>query len=197
MESKTLKVLFVGNSYTYFNQMPEELFARLAEGYGYQVSVSSVTHGGYRLSQFADPANENGKRLREIAEGVRYDYAVLQEQSVNPIKNEAEFLEGARGVMNLICADVFILYATWGRNDGSAVLEELSLSREEMTLKLSDRYNAAADALGARVAEVGKAFLEYAKDHDKDALYCADHSHPSALGSEIAARVIFEKMIEK
>ena len=50
--------------------------------------------------------------------------------------------------------------------------------------------------LGAGVAEVGNAFLEYSKTHDKDELYDPDKSHPSALGSEIAARVIFEKMIE-
>ncbi len=195
MADKRLNILFVGNSYTYYNQMPEDAFTKLAQAEGYEVSVTSVTHGGYRLCQFANPEDEEGKRLREITSGVCYDYAVLQEQSINPILNEAEFFEGVSDVMNLICADDFILYATWGRNDGSQTLIELGLTREEMTEKLSAAYNTVADKLGARVAEVGREFLEYSRAHDKDELYDPDKSHPSALGSEIAARVIFEKMV--
>ena len=194
MSGKPINVLFVGNSYTYYNQMPEEAFKSLAREAGYEISVTSVTHGGYRLSQFADPEDEEGGRLRETIDGVHYDYAVLQEQSITPIKNEEEFFAGVSGVMNLISADNFILYATWGRNDGSPTLTELGLTREEMTEKLSKAYNSAAEKVGARVAEVGKAFLEYSKCHDKDDLYNPDMSHPSALGSALAARVIFEQI---
>ena len=50
-------------------------------------------------------------------------------------------------------------------------------------------YNKAAELHGMRVAEVGKAFLQYEPRND---LYNEDHSHPSAIGSAIAARVIFE-----
>ena len=124
-----------------------------------------------------------------------YDYAVIQEQSLNPIKNEEEFLKGVRDVMGLISADNFVLYATWGRNDGSATLGELGLTREEMTERLSAAYNKAGKLYGARVAEVGKAFLEYSKKHDKNDLYAPDNSHPSAIGSAIAARVIFKQMM--
>ena len=194
MSAKSLNVLFVGNSYTYYNQMPEEAFTSIAREAGYEVSVTSVTHGGYRLGQFADPEDEEGVRLRETICGVHYDFAVLQEQSVTPIKNEEAFLAGISGVMKLISADNFILYATWGRNDGSPTLTELGLTREEMTEKLSLAYNAAGERFGARVAEVGRAFLEYSKDHDKDDLYNPDMSHPSTLGSALAARVIFEQM---
>jgi hypothetical protein len=42
------------------------------------------------------------------------------------------------------------------------------------------------------VAEVGKAFLA---QPDKDALYDPDMTHPSALGSAIAAGVILEQVI--
>ena len=196
MADKTLNVLFVGNSYTYYNQMPEGAFTEVAEAAGYKVMVTSVTRGGFRLSQFADPDNEEGKRLRQITSGVHYDYAVLQEQSINPIVNEAEFFKGVSDIMNLICADTFVLYATWGRNDGSQTLSELGLTREEMTNKLSVAYHTAGKMFGARVAEVGKAFWEYSKSHNKDELYSPDQTHPSALGSAIAARVIFEKIIE-
>lgn len=99
------------------------------------------------------------------------------------------FWGGVRDVMKLIDADHFVLYATWGRNIGNKRLEELGLSTEEMAKKLSCAYNKAAKLCGMRVAEVGKAFLDYEPRCD---LYKEDNSHPSEIGSAIAARVIFE-----
>jgi hypothetical protein len=195
MEKKALNALFVGNSYTYFNDMPKTFFTKEASDAGYEISVTSITKGGYRLAQFADPENEHGKRLREAIDGQHYNVAVLQEQSINPVKNEEQFLEGVKGVKELIDADKFVLYATWGRNDGSPQLEELGMSREEMTEKLSLAYNKAGKAFGMTVAEVGKAFLEYAESGNKDDLYNPDKSHPSAMGSEVAAKVIFKACI--
>lgn len=195
MEVKKLRVLFVGNSYTYFNKMPHTFFVDEAKAAGYDVESTEITAGGYRLCQYADPENNHGKRLRATIDGQHYDFAVLQEQSLNPIKDEAQFLAGVEGVKVLIDADKFILYATWGRNDGSPQLEELGLTREEMTEKLSLAYNKAGQIYGMDVAEVGKAFLAYAENADKDELYNPDKSHPSPLGSSIAAKVIWEEMI--
>lgn len=196
MSPKKFSVLFVGNSYTYYNKMPENSFTEIANAAGYEVEVTSITRGGYRLCQFADPENEEGKRLRETIAGNHYDFAVLQEQSINPITNEEQFLCGVKDVMALIDADKFIMYATWGRNDGSANLAELGLTREEMTEKLSLAYNKAAKLYGADVAEVGKAFTEYSRTHDKNELYNPDNSHPSAVGSALAAEVIFKTMVK-
>lgn len=196
MPPKKFSVLFVGNSYTYYNKMPETSFTEIANAAGYEVEVTSITRGGYRLCQFADPENDEGKRLRETIAGKHYDFAVLQEQSITPITDEAQFLCGVKDVMALIDADKFIMYATWGRNDGSANLAELGLTREEMTEKLSLAYNKAANLYNADIAEVGKAFLEYSRTHDKNELYNPDNSHPSAVGSALAAEVIFKTMVK-
>ena len=195
MEKKAINVLFVGNSYTFFNKMPHTFFKAEAENAGYTATVTEITKGGYRLAQFADPENEHGIRLREAINGQHYDVAILQEQSLNPIKNEEQFIAGARDVKALIDADKFVLYATWGRNDGSPHLEELGIDRLEMTEKLSLAYNKAGEQLGMAVAEVGKAFLEYAENGSKDDLYNPDMSHPSPIGSEIAAKVIFKACV--
>ena len=188
--NKKIKVLFVGNSYTYFNDMPSTFFVNEATASGVDADVTSVTCGGAYLSQYADPENEQGKRLREIIKDKHYDFAVLQEQSINPIKNEEGFLSSVKALGELIDADKFILYATWGRNEGCPELKDLGLSRAEMTEKLSRAYNKAALKYGMSVAEVGKAFLSF--EGERDELYNKDRSHPSTLGSAIAARVIFE-----
>ena len=194
MAGKKLRVLFVGNSYTYYNDMPQAAFTELAKAAGFEVEVTAVTQGGYKLCWVADPENEHGKRLREAVAGKHFDCAVLQEQSMNPIKDEKVFFAGIEGVKSLISADRFVLYATWGRNDGSPDLLALGLTRVEMTEKLSEAYNRAGRHFGMAVAEVGKAFLA---QPDKDALYDPDMTHPSAVGSEIAARVILEQVIGK
>ena len=194
MASNNLRVLFVGNSYTYYNEMPQAAFTELATAAGFEVEVTAVTQGGYKLCQFADPENEHGKRLRDAIAGKHFDCAVLQEQSMNPVKDERQFFAGIEGAKKLISADRFILYATWGRNDGSPDLVDLGLTREEMTEKLSAAYNRAGEHYGMAVAEVGKAFLA---QPDKDALYDPDMTHPSAVGSEIAARIILEQIIGK
>ena len=186
---KSFDILFVGNSYTYYNDMPEIYFKKAAEEAGCHVTVTSITKGGAYLYQYADPEHEQGKRLRREINGKKYDVVVIQEQSVNPIKDESSFINGVRDIKALIDAKHFVLYATWGRNIGSATLAELALTREEMTEKLSMAYNKAAKLYDMRVAEVGKAFLDYEPRND---LYDEDRSHPSAIGSRVAASVIFE-----
>lgn len=74
--------MFVGNSYTYYNDMPEVYFKKAAEADGYDVTVTAVTRGGAYLYQHADQDNEQGKRLRQEIRGVHYDVAVIQEQSL-------------------------------------------------------------------------------------------------------------------
>ena len=186
---RALDILFVGNSYTYFNDMPVNYFKKMAEDSGYEVTVTAVTKGGAYLSEYADEEHSHGQMLREAVGGRHFDVAVIQEQSVNPIRDEERFINGVRDVSALIDADNFVLYATWGRNDDSPTLSDLGMTRAEMTERLSTAYNKAARLFGMSVAEVGRAFLEH---ESKDELYSQDKSHPSAIGSELAARVIFE-----
>lgn len=195
MTLKKLRVLFVGNSYTYYNDMPQNFFTDCAKAAGCEIEVTSITRGGHRLAQFADDQYEEGIRLRQAIGGKHYDVAILQEQSLTPIKDEEGFLKGTEDVAKLISAERFLLYATWGRNDGHPALEELALTRREMTEKLSEAYHKAAERIGAEVAEVGFAFLDYSERGDVNDLYNPDKSHPSAIGSKLAAEVIWERIV--
>ncbi len=191
------KILFIGNSYTFFHEMPEKIFAPLARERGLDAEVTSVTRGGWYLHKFANPENEEGKRLRKVIAGKRYDCIVLQEQSLFPVKDAAAFVQAVKDMKKLLLPHTahFVLYATWGRCDGSPQLSELSMTREEMTEHLSAAYRAAADACGMEVAEVGLAFAAYAKTHPAQELYDPDLSHPSELGSRLAAETILAAVV--
>lgn len=196
MKQTTKHVLFVGNSYTYFNDMPEKLFKPMAEAKGYSVEVTAVTAGGYYFSRFADPSDPEGQRLRRTIEGNGYDAIILQEQSCYPVRDVNGFCDNTGKLKALLAphGNKFFLYCTWGRRSDNPMLAELHMTSEQMTEGLSAAYNRAAQIHGMTVAEVGKAFADYAAQYGQADLYDPDGSHPSLLGSRIAAEVLLDTL---
>lgn len=190
------KILFIGNSYTYFHDMPTEIFAPLAREDGEPVLVSSVTRGGVQLLQFTDPDGDLGKKLSDAIRGQHFHWIVLQEQSVTPFREEETFRTGLRILKPLLApyTENFLLYATWGRRPGHKFLQETGLSTQEMTALLADAYDRAGAEFGMTVAHAGKAFLQYREAHPEAELYHEDGTHPSPLGSRIAAETIWSTM---
>ena len=193
-----MKILFIGNSYTYYHDMPECIFAPMAKEAGLEVEVQAVTHGGYKLEWFADPENEEGKRLRSVVEGRHYDCIILQDHSLSTILDPGGFFDGIRKLKTLRegKTDRFILYATWGRKPGCETLERIGMTNAEMTRHIAEFYDEAGQRFDMAVAHVGKAFAEYAREHPEEELYFTDLHHSSVLGSTIAARTILNTIME-
>lgn len=196
-----MKILFIGNSYTYYNDMPK-LFSLLAEENGQTVSVDSVTKGGRKLIENLDFENdENSKKILELSKENKYDVLFLQEQSLLPIKDIKKFQIGADELTRLAMAKRNILYATWGRKSGCEVLTEMNLTSEEMTDKLYSAYESTAKSINAELSPVGLCFNHISQKHKNLELYAPDLSHPSYFGSALAAachyKTIFGKAPEK
>ncbi len=191
------KVLFVGNSYTYFNDMPTRIFEPMLRAFG-DCKVTAITCGGYRLEQFADSTDPEGQRLRKAAEDC-YDFAILQDHSLISVLEPQNFENGAKAVVNLLQNNVknFILFATWGRKNGCETLAELGMTCEQMTEVVAKEYQRVGTKLGIPVAHVGKAFVRYAESNPNAELYYEDFHHPSKLGSTLAAQTILNKMLEQ
>lgn len=191
------RILFVGNSYTYFHDMPETIFAPMAQEAGLDVEVTAVTHGGYWLKWFADPENEEGKRLRRVIAGQHYDWVVLQDFSTATIQDPAAFFSGVRAMKELLQehTEHFVLYSTWGRKPGCITLEELGMTNPEMARRIAEQYEEAGIRFGMKPAHVGLAFLAHSEAHPEDELYFADLHHSSPLGSTVAARTILDVIL--
>ena len=123
-----LSVLFIGNSYTYYNSL-WTIFRGLASKAGYKVTVSSITSGGYTLEKFADPDDEHGKKVAEALDpknAGKYDFVVLQEQSKRPALDggRARFYNATRELCEKIRAIGAepILYSTWARKEEVPIL---------------------------------------------------------------------------
>src|SRR5678816_986615 len=72
------RVLFIGNSYTYVNDLPGT-FAKLARATGHDVVTGMVAAGGATLGQHASATT-----TKRAIDSLRWDYVVIQEQSQIP-----------------------------------------------------------------------------------------------------------------
>jgi len=196
MEDK--KILFIGNSYTYYNDMPNAIFTEIAKAAGYSFDVKTLTTGGWELIRVTDPADETGALVDTELRDVKYDYVIIQEQSTNPAADPERFRAGLSAIMERVRKNgaTPLLYGTWGRESGNAFLEEMGWTNESMTWKMASAYDAAAKEHGIDVAQVGLAFFDVYKTYAGDAgLYVWDYSsHPTYTGSFLAAMTIFAKI---
>lgn len=188
-----MNILFIGNSYTYYSDLPA-LFASLCRSNGHDVRVDSVTVGGRKLHENLNlfcsdlnPDDEHAARIARLVENTEYDVLFLQEQSCLPILNPEAFFAGVVGLSSVIGAWRTILYATWGRADGSMTLSMHGWTRESMTRGLQEAYCQAAAIAHAEVSPVGLCFAASLDRHPEIDLYDPDLSHPSYAGSCVAA----------
>jgi len=196
--AKEYSILFIGNSYTYYNSMPTQYFKKLAEKAGVKLNVTAITNGGHYLIEFADPTDTYGKKVERALTGTKkYDYVILQEQSVRPAGTSvAKFYDAVRDLVARIRATGAepILYSTWGRKTGNSTLSKYEWTNETMTWRLAASYEAIGKELDIEVAHVGLAFFDVYTNNTSINLYNSDKSHPSENGSHLAAATLVAKI---
>lgn len=188
-----MKVLFVGNSYTYYNDLPK-LFCALALENGIEAQIDSVTVGGRRLYENLNSEDEKNAEIRRLLQQAKYDVLVLQEQSHTPMTDYPTFEKGVEGLISLVKPDRTVLYATWGRKDGSELLVERGLTSAEMTARLTQAYENVAERFGAEISRVGECFGYIYSTYPEIELYDADRSHPSYSGSCVAVLTHYKRI---
>ena len=176
------RVLFVGNSYTHYENMPQTV-ASFATNRGLSLETRKSTPGGATLEQHWIGKKGNATiNTRGQIENGEFDALVLQEQSLRPIHNPEKMLEYAVKLDESVKqkgGQVF-LYMTWSREATPETQDNLKAS-----------YEAIARKTGATVAPVGLAWKLARERMPGISLYASDGSHPSRLGSYLAACVIF------
>lgn len=186
------RVLFVGNSYTRYNDLPDVV--RELSGARDDVApleVESVLVDGATLW---DHWTTTGARER-IESGV-FDVVVLQGQSTEPIRDARDVPTGFRWATRYLAEAAVasgaqvVLFATWARRAGHPDYERLALGDPAtMTADLVRAY--ARNAWGnAQLAQVGLAFEIALAELPDVEVYSDDGSHPSAAGSFLAGCVL-------
>lgn len=189
-----LRVLFVGNSYTYVNDLPAVLVAMARAGGATALEVDSVTVGGATLRNHWET---NTAPTRIMAGG--WDAVVLQEQSVTPVLNYTEFRTYGVRFANLITTHRArpVFYATWPRAAGDVVYAQAwsGGSLPVFGRRLDQAYaQVAAMVEGSTVAHVGTAWMASLTANPAIDLYASDGSHPSTAGTWLAACVLYRAL---
>lgn len=197
LSRQKLRVLFVGNSYTFVNDLPGTLTALAASvSQPPALQVSSRTAGG---ASFLDHAT-SAATVAEIESG-GWTHVVLQGNSLEPLILPASF--AANGLLLAqkasAASSLPLFYETWARRAGDAVYAQAYSggSPKAMQALLRTGYGALATKSGGRLARVGDAWEEALAVDPTLALHADDGSHPSVLGTYLAACVFYGALTER
>ena len=187
-----LRVLFVGNSFTFRNSLPA-LVHELAAGDPGAPPIFSVEYaaGGWSLHQ-ANKDDGLDKLLREV----HWDVVVLQEKSwLLSLPEEQwrrETYPAARALREKIAAAGArtVLFMTWAYVRGDR-RDEPHDTYTAMQARLADGYSKLGSELGAQVAPAGLAWAEALRREPRLDLWAGDGQHPGRLGSYLAACVFY------
>jgi hypothetical protein len=202
ISQETKKVLFIGNSYTYYNNLPQML-ADMALTTNDTVIFDSSTPGGYTLQAHTT----NQTTLNKIMAG-GWDFVVLQEQSQRPsfplsqvqveVFPYAQFLDSMINAYNPCAETVF--YMTWGRKNGDAAncpVWPPVCTYGGMDSLLHLRYMMMAEMNDAIVSPVGAVWRYIRTQYPSIELYDPDESHPSLKGTYAAALTFYTALFRK
>ncbi len=196
------RVLFIGNSYTYVNDLPLML-KNVAGSCGDTVDYDSHTLGGYTLQQHST----NTTTISKIMSG-NWDYVVLQEQSQLPAfpdnQVQSSVFPYAKKLDSMIrqynpCAET-VFFMTWGYKNGDAnncasFPPICTYSGMDSLLRL--RYTMMADSNQALLSPVGAVRRHIRNQYPSIELYDNDGSHPSVAGTYAAACTFYGILFKK
>jgi hypothetical protein len=191
----SLRVLFIGNSHTYVNDLPG-LFSGLSEAGGKPVRTDASTFGGYSLEDHT----HTQATLDKIAQD-SWSFVALQEQSVIPTIHYWRYnsmypasrlldslikLQGARTAF----------YMTWGWKYGGSQSYGDSWSPDfrdyfEMQESVRVAYEEIANELSSTLVPVGMAFARARRTDSLVDLWQTDSCHATLEGTYLGACVFY------
>lgn len=202
VQAQTTSILWLGNSYTAANNLPDLVY-QLALSGGDSVTYNSNTPGGYTLQMHS----QNAMSLQLINQQP-WDFVVVQAQSQEPsfdpayvnanVFPYASFLDSA--IQNNDSCTQTVFYMTWGRKNGDAsncaawppVCTYLGMQG-----LLRERYVQMAHDNNAVTAPCGEAWRNVIASGPTYDLFQPDESHPSLYGSYLNACVFYATMFRK
>lgn len=187
-DTSCTRVLFIGNSYTFVNDLPNT-FAKLAKSGGNKVEVAVAAQGGWTLSDHIQ-----SPETLHLLNSTKWEFVVLQEQSQIPSVARARaqaMYPAARELVQMIkdIGATPIFFVTWAHRDGWS--ENGMNDYESMQTQINYGYVEIAQELNAPIAPVGEAWLTAVNQYPDLILWQEDGSHPTEQGTYLAACVFY------
>lgn len=194
--TRKLRVLFIGDSYIYENNLAKMVtdIASSDPGNTTQIDTQSVTRGGAHLSELL----ETGDAI-SVINSQHWDYVVLQEQSTwywdeeqvtKTFDAEKSFARAIRAA-----GATPVIYLTWIREPGSKWYQppyvEETVDPQHMQTLLDNASILLGTSINAPVVAAGDAWGEVLKNDASLSLYQSDGSHPTPAGTYLVALMFY------
>jgi hypothetical protein len=194
-----IKVLFVGNSYTYVNDLPN-VVKELATSQNKTIETTEFHTGGAQFS-----THWNNQSLINTIEQGGFDFMVLQGQSQEVAFPQSQFysevypyaksLDSLFKVYNHNGKVAFFM--TWGYRYGDAAncpYYPPYCNYWSMTQELYNNYRQMAFDFNSMVSPIGAAWRYSIILDSNFVLHSSDNSHPSIKGTYLAACVLYSTL---
>ncbi len=180
---KAPRILFVGNSLTFFFLSPNTV-AKFAESLASErPQVSQLMSPGVSLEDHYKMG-----RYQKLLQEQKFDYVVLQEQFQRSLNETSLAVDYGQKMATLArkAGSKVLLFEVWAARDQVATQE-----------KLSTNSTIVASKIGAPLIKVGDAFFRMAAKHPEIDLYDQDGHHPSKYGSYLASCMLFRSLYQR
>lgn len=196
------KVLYLGNSYTYVNDLPD-IVERLSQSQEKEIQSTEFLSGGARFQTHWN----NSSVINTIKQG-GFDFMILQGQSQEVAFPQGQFMSEvytyAHKLDSLFKAynpnGKVIFFMTWGYRYGDAdncTFYPPFCTYSSMSQELYNNYRQMALDFQSSVAPIGAAW-RYSINLDSNyVLHSSDNSHPSYDGSYLAACVLYSSIFKE
>ena len=180
------RVLFIGNSYTFYWNLPQTVSA-MARSQDIEIACRQSTGSGATLQEHWN-SEKDLKTLDILREG-DFDAVVLQEHSMRSLEDPDSMMRHGKLWAEEIKrkkAKIYI-FLTWARE-----------YNPYWQKSITEQYTSLCTSLpGSELVPVGPAWQRARELRGNLPLYDADQSHPSALGQYLTACVFYGVFTKK
>jgi hypothetical protein len=196
--SPGLHVLFLGNSYTFFNNLPRMIAGIAASD---TINPVKIQPGIFSMDGATLESLWKANLAQNMIRSRHWDYVVLQEQSLTPVV--AGLIPAMQDAMTrwsrLIQTSgaTPIVFETWARKGGSDWYDSTKYpgldlgDPDKMQARIDGTTNGIAEQLRLRVIPVGDYWATCSKLKGLPDLYYEDGSHPSIAGDYLTALLFY------
>jgi hypothetical protein len=178
----TLRVLFVGNSYIFFNNLPQ-MVSLISDSLNTKLICKQSVYGGATLGDHWN--SRKGIRTRAILEQEKFDIVVIQDNSMWPLEHVDSVLMIGKLFCDLIKSKnaTAYIYNTWSRE-----------AKPQTQSAINKTYEALALQTQSVLVPVGNVWAEAKVQKPTVQLYTSDQSHPSWHGTFLTALCFVKKI---
>ena len=174
------KILFIGNSFTFYWNLPSQV-EKMSIEKGLNWDVKHVTVPSAKLRD-----HWNNPDLKSLLENETFDHIVIQEHSTYPLTNSDDTKAYFDLLTSLIPSSTELhFFSTWMYPS----IEQFNTNNEQFPIEESIKQ--IVDGTNTKIIPVGRAFKLFNDKYPEFNLLMEDEKHPNPNGTYLASWIVF------